>query len=151
MIFGWIFQEGVTVGDGQGADIAAQFGYGDYLTTPGVHASWVWSDGTYNGDKDGLTPGDKSNDEYMGILGSIPAGKYSYCFRFSYKNSPWLYGDIDGSDNGLQLDQLGELNVIPTPDDIKNRLLGIPITGNLDVNNDGKIDIADLVYLIKGL
>ncbi len=149
-VYGWVYEPGVTVGDGQGAGIEAQAGLGDYGTSPTSDTSWSWMPTTYNGDKDGLIPGDKANDEYMAGLAPQAAGKYSYCFRYRIEKGPWRYGDLDGSDNGFQNDQMGVLTVMPSATDVIERLLGRVAPGDLDANNDGKVDVADLIYILKG-
>ncbi len=112
-IFGRVYESGVTEGAGQGAGILAQVGFGPDGSDPTTNAAgWTWVDASYNVDVDGLTPGDLANDEYMGSVTVPQAGSYDYAYRFSADNGrTWLYCDQDGSDNGYDPAQAGELTV----------------------------------------
>lgn len=113
-IYGWVYQAGSTPGVGQGPGIEGQVGVGPAGTDPDA-AAWTWAASAYNvvsGDKDGLVPGDKANDEYEATVSAptIP-GTYDFAFRFRPSGDAWRYCDRDGSDNGYSPRQAGVLTV----------------------------------------
>ena len=112
-IYGRVFAEGSTPGEGKGAGIKGQVGYGPLGTNPTTQADkWSFVDATYNTDADGLSEGDKSNDEYKAQLTVNEAGSYSYIYRFSGDGGKsWTLCDLDGSENGFQAEQMGKLTV----------------------------------------
>jgi hypothetical protein len=95
-LFAIAFMEGVTQGEGQGAGIEAELGWGN-----GDPAQFAFTPMTYNVDKDGLAPGDLSNDEYGATLEIPTTGEFSYIARMRVQGRPdWVYCDLDGSENG---------------------------------------------------
>jgi hypothetical protein len=117
-VYGWIYVAGKTVGAGAGAGVAVQLGVGPDGSTP--DETWVWTDMTYNADKDGLSAGDLSNDEYQGsFVAPSAAGTYDYCVRASADGGvAWLYCDAGGvscpgtgSDDGYSPADAGALTV----------------------------------------
>ena len=111
-----VYEEGVTPGVGAGAGISAELGVGADATVPAD--DWTWSACTYNGDMDGPTPGDTSNDEYQ-CVATAPAvvGSYDYAGRVSIDGGPWLNCDLgpglggSGSSDGYSVDTTGTLTV----------------------------------------
>ena len=111
----WVFEAGVTTGTGAGAGITVELGVGADATLPGD--DWTWTACSFNEDKDGLTPGDLSNDEYA-CTGSAPsiAGAYDFAGQASIDGGPWLSCDLagdfgSGSDDGYSVDTAGSLTV----------------------------------------
>lgn len=105
-----IFADGITPGAGQGAGVTAELGVGmgdDY-------ANFSFLEMTFNVDKDGLTPGDLSNDEYVATPPVDATGSFRYVARIK-TDGEWLYCDLDGSDNGVNATQLGQLEVQDAP------------------------------------
>jgi hypothetical protein len=150
-IWGHVFLEGVTTGIGQGEGIDGMVGFGDYLTSPSYHKSWKWYNAEYLRDVDGMSPGDHLVDEYFVDKGDFIQGKYSYCYRFRNTDAEWIYGDLQGTDNGFLLEKMGVLTVYPLRIDIVDLLLGREQEGDMDINGDGRIDVADLIFLILNI
>ncbi len=114
-VYGRVFARGRTPGDGRGAGITGQVGFGAVGSDPAAAMGWMWADATYNTDVDGAQPGDKSNDEYQAQL-SAPAGGYDVAYRFSADGgASWRYCDTDGSDNGYSPAAAAKLEVGPPP------------------------------------
>ncbi len=102
-----VFAEGKTAGEGAGSGVEAELGVGmgsDY-------ESFAFEPMAYNVDKDGLTPGDLANDEYGALPPLDEPGEFSYLARVRVDGGDWLYCDLDGSDNGVSNEQLGQLVV----------------------------------------
>lgn len=102
-IYGRVYHPGVTDSPGQGVGIFAHLGYGPRGSNPSS-TEWIWVDAEYNID-------DGNNDEYKGTLKVLDPGYYWYTYRFSFDKTNWLYVDIDGSENGLSLAQLGRMAI----------------------------------------
>jgi len=98
LVYGWIYQNGVTVGAGAGAGVVLEVGVGPDGSNPATSAAWTWASMTYNVDKDGLVPGDLANDEYQGRFDApASAGAYDYCVRASADSgASWTYCDGGG-------------------------------------------------------
>ena len=79
VVYGRAWIDGVTQGQGQGAGVLAEVGFGPRGSADG----WTWYAAQYNVDADGLTPGDRANDEYKGTLFSWNVGTYGVAYRFS--------------------------------------------------------------------
>lgn len=110
-IYGRVYEHGITEGEGQGLGIIAQLGYGPMNTDPQISQDWIWIDAQYNVDVDGLSPGDKANDEYMANIIEDAPGLYNYAFRFSLDRIHWTYCDSNGSQDGYQIGYAGILHV----------------------------------------
>ncbi len=97
-VYAWIYQGGVTQGTGQGAGIRMEIGVGDAGTDPTTESSWTWAPMAYNADKDGLTSGDKANDEYMGtFMAPTEIETFDYTARASADNGlTWTLCDLGG-------------------------------------------------------
>lgn len=108
-IFALVFTDGLTQGEGQGAMIEGQLGYG----IGAEFEDFEFVEMTYNTDKDGLNAGDLANDEYGAELTIQASGSYQYVARFRLTSSPdsWVYCDLDGSENGVSFEQLGRIEV----------------------------------------
>ncbi len=107
-IYAVVFVDGVTQGLGRGDGLQVELGYG-----MGANAqNFTYSTMSYNVDLDGLTPGDRSNDEYQGTLTLPAAGTFRYAARVRRSGDPdWTFCDLDGSENGVSEDQLGTITV----------------------------------------
>lgn len=102
-----VFAEGKTPGVGQGEGVEAELGVGQ----GGSYEDYTYAAMTYNVDKDGLNAGDLANDEFGALPPLDTAGSFSYAARVSVDGGDWLYCDLDGSDNGVSAEQLGQLEV----------------------------------------
>ena len=103
-IYGQVYEPGITGDAGTHEGIEAQLGYGADGSMPGE--DWTWVTATFNTGHSG-----DNNDEYMATLTVANAGIYDYCYRYSLTNGPWLYADLDGTDNGYDPAQAGNLVV----------------------------------------
>lgn len=114
VIYGQIYEAGVTDPSGPPAGAAADVGYGppgsDPRTTP-----WTWFPATYN-----VQVG--NNDEYQSsFISPLAGGQYSYTYRFSLNPVSGIYtlGDLNGAGSNVGLtfetSQLGVLTVTPEP------------------------------------
>jgi hypothetical protein len=111
LVYGRVFEAGVTEAAGPAASVVAQLGLGPALTDPRSATGWVFRAAAY-----GTQAG--ADDEYVGTL-TAPAtpGGYAYTFRFSLDSGArWTYCDIDGAGSsvGANLDpaRLGLLTVV---------------------------------------
>lgn len=106
-IYGRFFMEGCTEGEAECGAVQAELGWGDPLVDPsGNPAAWQWSAAAYN---PAHTTDD--NDEHSATLTPAEAGVYAYAYRVTVTGDDWVYCDLDGADNGFQLDQTGTLTV----------------------------------------
>ncbi|MBU1070748.1 hypothetical protein KJ975_14390, partial [Myxococcota bacterium] len=104
-IYSNVWEDGLTDLYDQAPFILSQFGYGDVGTTPDT--AWTWVDAAYN-----LSI--MNDDEYKARVRPFDVGVYDYAFRYSLDGGlSWKLCDIDGSDNGYQSAQAGELTVLP--------------------------------------
>lgn len=101
-VYGRVFAQGVTDGTGAGAGIDADLGYGPPGVAPS-DAAWIWGAGTFNVDVTG------GGDEYQASLVGPAPGSYRYAWRFRLGGGAWTYCDLDGSANGFQDAQAGQL------------------------------------------
>jgi hypothetical protein len=112
-IYGRVFVQDVTPGEGQGPGVRGQIGVGALGSDP---ATWTWGDATYNISVDAIVPGDIANDEYAATIVGRPEGEYSYAFRFSVDDgTTWLLCDRTGSDDGFSVAVAGTMHVVPAP------------------------------------
>jgi hypothetical protein len=107
-IFGQVYVAGCTDGAAQCANVEAQLGYGPANLDPSaLPSAYTWADAAYNFGHTG-----DNNDEYQLALTIAGEATLAYAFRFSLDGgATWTYCDLDGSFNGIQLDQLGALTV----------------------------------------
>ena len=110
-VYGRVFEAGLTPQAGASAAIVAQFGYGAVGTDPQFDDSWVWENATFDSQ---IT----NDDLYVAFIpDDLAPGAYAYTYRFGLSSGgqipeAWTYGDLDGSTNGLGIDQLGALLVV---------------------------------------
>ena len=81
-----------------------QLGFGPDGSDPAAAPSaWTWTTAT----------DDIAGPTWLAPLTVDTPGQYDYCYRYSYCGAPWVYGDLDGSDNGYSPSQSGVLTVCP--------------------------------------
>lgn len=120
VIYGRVYQGGMTESGGPNGNIVAQVGFGPIGSNPLVDDSgWTWMNAGYN-----IQLG--NDDEYQ-LSFTAPAvnGTYAYTYRFNLStfwaglNLGWTLADLNGagSNNGLNFEanQLGVMTVTPTP------------------------------------
>jgi len=105
-IYGRAQIAGVTDAFGPTDGLVAELGWGSYQTDPTLWSEWVPA--SFDRDVNGM-------DQFVARILEHQRLTYSYCYRYSYQGGPYVYGDLDGSANGLQLDQLGTLTVTNPP------------------------------------
>ena len=97
--------------------LKVEIGYGPLGKDPRRYpGDWTWSSSQVGYHKNaGLK---NNNQEFVATLKPpSQGGYYHYTYRYSFQNGPWFYGDRSdygrkGSDDGLQLKNLGVLAVI---------------------------------------
>jgi hypothetical protein len=105
LVFGQVWIDGVTSQPGATIGLVAELGYGPEGSDPSVDpAAWQWTPAAFNLD-------DGNNDEFMARLTVAAPGTYDYCYRYSNRGAPWVYGDLDGSTNEYSPAQAGSLVV----------------------------------------
>lgn len=107
-IFGRVYVEGCTDGEQHCEQVEAELGLGDPTTDPSeTPEAFDWLEAGYNPDHTS-----DNNDEYQAPFTPQEAGTLAYVYRFKLpEESNWSYCDLDGSSNGFQTDQMGELVV----------------------------------------
>jgi Ca2+-binding RTX toxin-like protein len=110
VIYGRIFEAGLTEAPGAPANVVAQLGYGPAGTDPTTSGDWVWIDATYNQNVG-------NDDEYMATFVVPDTGDWAYTYRFAINDGvhplQFTYADLDGAgtDPGLSFDP-GNLGVL---------------------------------------
>jgi hypothetical protein len=109
-IYGRVWIDGHTNLPGATEGLIAQVGFGPDASYPDGNGEWTWVDAAFNVDVD-------NNDEFMGQLLSETVGTYDYAYRYSTTGGLfWLYADRDGTGNGYDPAQAGDLTVLPSSD-----------------------------------
>ena len=106
-VIGAVTAIGVTDSPGQGPNIAGQLGFGP-ADQPVDSAYWTWITASYD---DG-----SSGSKYDGYVAQIVApalGDFRYAYRFQYRGGDWTYCDLDGSEDGFNMAQAGDMLVHP--------------------------------------
>ncbi len=106
MLYGEIYQQGVTDQSGsQGSEIA-QLGYGVPLNSDPRTGSWQWLTPTFAG-KVGVG---NHNDSFQGSLPMMSVGtNVSFVYRFSLDmGNTWTYCDTSGTGTNSGLDSFNE-------------------------------------------
>ena len=82
-------------------------GWGATDVDPSTDAgSWDWISADRN------TGFDDDNDhEYQATITADSEGDFAYAYRFAVDGSDWTYCDLDGSDDGFDTEEMGELTV----------------------------------------
>jgi Putative metal-binding motif/Beta-propeller repeat len=90
LIYGQVYELGITEAGGQGGFISSELGFGPENSTP--DASWLWTAAIYNQDTG-------NNDEYVSEITPTVEGIYDYAYRTSLDGGlSWLHCDINGSE-----------------------------------------------------
>ncbi len=113
LIYGALFEAGVTELLGAPANVLADVGYGPAASDPRTSGAWSWFPGTYDSQVSG-------NDQFYASFTAPAAGSYSYSYRFSLDNgASWTLGDLDGAGSSAGLNfnvtQLGAMTVTAPP------------------------------------
>ena len=113
-IYAQVFAQGITEGQGQGAGVEGQLGYGADAAN---YAAFTYSPMTYDADRDGPNPGDRANDEYGASLTIAAEGSYRYVARFRLSGGEWFYCDLDGHSPSSPFEpaQAGVIEVLADP------------------------------------
>jgi hypothetical protein len=115
LVYGEIFESGVTEAVGASPDIIAELGFGPTTANPEYDLSWTWTTASYSAQAG-------NDDQYAASFTVPPAGTYRYAYRFSLDGGiTWTYCDTTagdggaGSDAGLtfDLENTGLLTVTP--------------------------------------
>lgn len=106
-IYGQLWIDGATGGNGPATGITAQVGYGATGSNPIDNPDWLWVAMSYNAPAG-------NNDEYMGSLLPDLVGDYDYVTRWSSNGGQnWHYSDLSGPGYN---NNPGRLHVIPSDD-----------------------------------
>jgi hypothetical protein len=114
LIFGRVYEAGVTPDPGSNPSVLAEVGYGlvnSDPTQPATMCQWSYVSAAFNVQV-------LNDDEYDAtFVAPAVAGSYSYVFRFSLNGIDWTACDIDGAGANLGLTfspaQLGVITVNP--------------------------------------
>jgi glycosidase len=109
-IYGQVWIDGHTDQPGPTEGLMAQVGYGPDGSYPDGNPDWIWVDAVFNVDTG-------NNDEFRGQLLPDALGTYDYAYRYSTTGGlAWLYADLDGTGNGYDPAQAGNLTVVSSGD-----------------------------------
>lgn len=119
--YGVVYEPGITDrSPGTDADpsLIGEFGVGPDGSMPSDNPDWLWSPGAPNPGWNGDDRGEPNNDEYLVELGVQAPGAYDMAWRFSADaGATWVYCDGgEGSTDGYDPDQAGQLTVRPMPE-----------------------------------
>lgn len=105
LLFGRTYRAGETDGVGQATGWEAELGVGPLGTLPtGEGRCWSYVAASFNVDAG-------NDDEYASTLTPDTAGLFSLFFRYRPPGGAWRYGDLDGSDDGISVDDAAALVV----------------------------------------
>jgi len=98
LIYGRIYENGVTDPAGASLSVTAQVGYGPDTVNPSTQSGWTWSPAVFNAQFG-------NDDEYQSVITApLTPGKYRFGYRFSLDSgTTWTYCDTNGagSNGGL--------------------------------------------------
>jgi len=111
MIYGRVYEAGLTEAMGANAAITAEVGFGPANVNPENQSGFVYFPAAYN-----IQSG--NDDEYQAMFAApMTAGSYRYVYRFSRDGVSWTYCDKNGSgSNGglsFEIHELPTLTVMP--------------------------------------
>lgn len=135
VVYGHLFQSGVTDAPGAPAGWIASLGVGPSGSDPRLLAGWHFVDASWNAQVG-------NDDEFMATpIAPWPIGDYAYAFRFSQDGGVgWTYCDSDGAGAiaalGFDIGALGTMTVA--------RSL---VINEVDYDNPGSIDTAEFVEI----
>ncbi len=119
-VTGGMSYAGETGASGPAPFTTAELGFGPTGTVPNS-ATWTWFPAAYLG-----AGGDY--DLYTAAPQVTIAGPLNYCYRFRRGTAAWVYGDLDGSTNGFNLDKAGVITVNMLPPQgalLRNQTIGL--------------------------
>ncbi len=106
-VYGRVYVEGCTDGADTCPGVEMALGIGPLDQDPSLDpSSWRWTAATLN-----EAFGEDNNDEYSALLSSEMAGEFAYAFRAKRGDTPWIYCDLGGSDDGFSLGETGRVTV----------------------------------------
>lgn len=101
-VYAEVYEVGVTTGNGAGAGLIVQVGYGPDGTDPSANpALWSWDAAEYDSESG-------NNEVYKATLVDSNVGEFRYTFRFSMDGSNWLYSDGTGNLDGFAVGSCGK-------------------------------------------
>ncbi len=110
LVYGRIFEAGVTSPAGAAPGITAEVGYGPASINPEWQSGWQFFAASFN-----VQVG--NDDEYQASFTAPAAGDYRYAYRFSQNGLDWTYCDANGAGSNASLvfetTQLPTLTVTP--------------------------------------
>lgn len=110
LIYGRIFEAGVTEAAGANASVLAQVGFGSADINPTTQSGWQFFPAAH-----GMQVGNA--DEYQGSFMAPAPGTYRYGYRVSLDGVQWTYCDLDGAGSNVgavfEITQLPILTVTP--------------------------------------
>ena len=114
LIYGRIFEAGVTEPAGPSSSVTAEVGYGPFGSNPTTtQLGWSYVPAVFN------SAYSNNDDEYQASLTApATAGTYAYVYRFSLDGrNTWTYCDTDGNGSlpgfDFNVNKLGEMTVTP--------------------------------------
>jgi hypothetical protein len=167
LIYGQLFDAGLTSLPGEPDGVVANLGYGPAGTDPRTSPEWTWMAAGFN-----VQVG--NNDEFKASF-TAPSvnGVYHYTYRFSLTGgTTWTVGDLDGNGTNsglaLGLDQLGTLTVtgginpafhpadfnkdsVISGEDLAAWRTAFGSVGGADADKDGDSDGADFLRWQRAL
>ena len=96
IIYGRIFEAGVTPSPGAAPGITAEVGYGPAAVNPEWQSGWQFFAASFN-----IQLG--NDDEYQASFTAPAAGNYRYAYRFSQNGLDWTYCDVGGAGSNASL------------------------------------------------
>ncbi|UCC62529.1 MAG: alpha-amylase [Anaerolineae bacterium] len=109
-IYGQVWIYGHTNLPGATEGLVAQVGHGPDGSHPDGNPGWIWVEATFNVDLG-------NNDEFMSQLLPEATGSYDYAYRYSTTaGRTWVYADLNGTGDGYDPAQAGDLTVDPSGD-----------------------------------
>ncbi|MEW5853789.1 MAG: endonuclease/exonuclease/phosphatase family protein [Myxococcota bacterium] len=99
LVFGQVWRDGETNQPGVASGWEAEVAVGPLGALPTTDGRcWKYQDAEYNVDVG-------NNDEYRVAVTPSGVGLYGLYFRYRPSGGAWRYGDLNGSDDGIQVDQ----------------------------------------------
>ena len=118
-IYGRVRKDGLTdrtTGNDAPGLVRGQLGFGADGTNPALDDDWIWIYARPHDAFNGNSAGEQSFDEYVATLYVPIPVAYDYAYRFSVDGGRnWTYcdGNEEGSSDGYQIENAGQLNALP--------------------------------------